>query len=156
MPEHHLTEFQHHLTEFQHQLIEILLVEDNLGDVELTREALSEGKISNRLRVARDGVEALEYLKNRQNTLPDIVLLDLNLPRKSGLDVLWAIKEDPDLQTIPVVVLTTSQDKEDIVKSYRCHANCYISKPVDFEKFVKVVRSLEDFWLTVVRLPTRI
>ncbi len=135
--------------------IEILLVEDNPGDVELTREAFLEGKISNNLNVARDGIEALEYLKNTRNPRPDIVLLDLNLPRKSGLEVLSAIKDDPLLQAIPVVVLTTSQDEEDIAKSYRSHANCYISKPVDFDKFLRVVRSLEDFWLTVVRLPTR-
>ncbi len=144
------------LTESENHLIEILLVEDNPGDVELTREAFLEGKIGNRLRVARDGIEALEYLKNRQNPRPDIVLLDLNLPRKSGLEVLSEIKDDPLLQAIPVVVLTTSQDEEDIAKSYRSHANCYISKPVDFNKFVRVVRSLEDFWLTVVRLPTRV
>jgi CheY-like chemotaxis protein len=139
--------------------IEILLVEDNPGDVELTREAFIEGRIGNRLNVARDGVEALEYLRRqgqfKNATRPDIVLLDLNLPRKSGLEVLSELKLDPDLRSIPVVVLTTSRDEEDIARSYHAHANCYISKPVDFDKFMGVVRSLESFWLTVVRLPSK-
>jgi two-component system, chemotaxis family, response regulator Rcp1 len=134
--------------------IEILLVEDNAGDVELTREAFLEGRIANRLHVARDGIEALEMLKDK-TLRPDIVLLDLNLPRKSGLEVLGEIKDDPVLCTIPVVILTTSRDEMDIAKSYRAHANCYITKPVDFNKFIQIVRSLEDFWLTVVRLPNK-
>lgn len=137
------------------QLIEILLVEDNPGDIELTREALLEGKIANRLSVARDGVEALEFLSNPAMPRPDMVLLDLNLPRKSGLEVLVIIKASPELRSIPVVVLTTSRDEADIANSYGAHANCYIAKPVDFDKFMRVVQSLEDFWLTVVRLPSR-
>jgi two-component system, chemotaxis family, response regulator Rcp1 len=137
------------------KIIEILLVEDNPGDVQLTKEAFMEGKIRNNMSVARDGVEALAYLNNPNLPRPDIVLLDLNLPRTSGLEVLTAIKDDPVLRSIPVVILTTSQDETDIARSYRSHANCYITKPVDFEKFLHVVRSLEDFWLTVVRLPPR-
>jgi two-component system, chemotaxis family, response regulator Rcp1 len=141
------------------QTIEILLVEDNPGDVELTREAFFEGKIGNRLSVAKDGVEALAILRkegvHRNAPRPDIVLLDLNLPRKSGLEVLAELKDDPDLRAIPVVILTTSLSEEDIARSYHAHANCYISKPVDFDKFMAVVRSLENFWLTVVRLPTK-
>lgn len=139
--------------------IEILLVEDNPGDVELTREAFLDGKIGNHINVARDGVEALEYLRRQgaySNAVrPDIVLLDLNLPRKGGLEVLAELKADPDLRSIPIVVLTTSRDEEDIAHSYHAHANCYISKPVDFDKFMGVVQSLESFWLTVVRLPTK-
>jgi two-component system, chemotaxis family, response regulator Rcp1 len=135
------------------KVIEILLVEDNPGDVQLTREAFLEGKIRNNMTVMRDGVEAFDYLKNPQVARPDIILLDLNLPRMGGLEVLSKIKDDPDLRVIPVCILTTSQDEADIAKSYRSHANCYIAKPVDFEKFMQVVRSLEDFWLTVVRLP---
>lgn len=138
-------------------IIEILLVEDNPGDVELTREAFSEGKVHNRLHVVGDGVEALNFLRQKgqyaQSPCPDIILLDLNLPKKSGLEVLAELKQDPHLKQIPVVILTTSQDEEDIVRSYYNHANCYITKPVDFERFMKVVRSLEDFWLVVVRLP---
>ena len=139
--------------------IEILLVEDNPGDVELTREAFIDGKIGNRINVARDGVEALEYLRRKgiyaNATRPDIVLLDLNLPRKSGLEVLSELKADPDLRSIPIVVLTTSRDEVDIARSYHEHANCYISKPVDFDAFMEVVQSLESFWLTIVRLPTK-
>lgn len=138
--------------------IEILLVEDNPADVRLTEEALREGKVRNNLHVARDGVEALEFLRregrhaNAQR--PDLVLLDLNLPRKDGREVLAEIKDHPELRTIPVVVLTTSSAEADILKSYKLHANCYITKPVDLEQFVQVVRSIDDFWLTVVRLPT--
>ena len=139
--------------------IEILLVEDNPGDVELTREAFHDAKMNNHISVVRDGIEALEYLRRKgiyaAATRPDIVLLDLNLPRKSGLEVLAELKADPDLRSIPIVVLTTSRDEEDIARSYHDHANCYISKPVDFEQFMGVVRSLESFWLTVVRLPTK-
>lgn len=134
--------------------IEILLVEDNAADVRLTQEALREGKVRNNLQIARDGEEALAILRRPGATRPDLVLLDLNLPRKDGREVLKEIKDDPDLQTIPVVVLTTSSAEADIVKSYRLHANCYITKPVDLDQFVTVVKSIDDFWLTVVRLPT--
>lgn len=140
-------------------MIEILLVEDNPGDVELTREALAEAKVRNRLHVVGDGVEALNFLRGKgpytQAPRPDIILLDLNLPKKGGLEVLTELKGDPSLKEIPVVILTTSQAEEDIVKSYQQYANCYISKPVDFEAFMQVVRSLEDFWLAIVRLPPK-
>jgi CheY-like chemotaxis protein len=138
--------------------IEILLVEDNAADVRLTEEALKEGKVRNNLHVARDGMEALEFLhrqgKFKDATRPDLVLLDLNLPRRDGREVLADIKNDPELKMIPVVVLTTSSAEADILKSYKLHANCYITKPVDLEQFVNVVKSIDDFWLTVVRLPT--
>jgi chemotaxis family two-component system response regulator Rcp1 len=137
--------------------IEILLVEDNPADVRLTQEALREGKVRNILHVARDGVEALEFLRKKGKHAgagrPDLVLLDLNLPRKDGREVLAEIKADPELKTLPVVVLTTSSAETDILKSYELHANCYIQKPVDLEQFVQVVKSIDDFWLTVVRLP---
>jgi len=137
--------------------IKILLVEDNPADVRLTIEALKEGKITNSLAVVRDGVEALDYLHRRGAHAgaprPDLVLLDLNLPKKDGREVLAEIKEDEDLKRIPVVVLTTSKAEEDIVRSYNLHANCFITKPVDLEAFIGVVRSIEDFWLTVVALP---
>ncbi|RIH88069.1 Response regulator rcp1 [Calidithermus terrae] len=140
-------------------MIEILLVEDNPGDVELTREALAEAKVRNRLHVVGDGVEALNFLRGKgayaQAPRPDIILLDLNLPKKGGLEVLTELKSDPALKEIPVVILTTSQAEEDIVRSYQQYANCYISKPVDFEAFMQVVRSLEDFWLAIVRLPPK-
>jgi len=137
--------------------IEILLVEDNPGDVRLTEEALREGKIHNHLRVVCDGVEALAFLR-REGTFanavrPDIIFLDLNLPRKDGRVVLQEIKQDPDLLRIPVVVLTTSKAEEDILRSYDLHVNCYVVKPVDFEQFVHVVHSIENFWFTVVKLP---
>ncbi|NVB79514.1 MAG: response regulator [Kofleriaceae bacterium] len=138
--------------------IEILLVEDNPADVRLTQEALKEGKVRNNLYVARDGVEALEYLmrvgKFANAVRPDLVLLDLNLPRKDGREVLQVIKADSELKSIPVVVLTTSSAEADIMRSYKLHANCYITKPVDLEQFVKVIKSIDDFWLTVVRLPS--
>jgi two-component system, chemotaxis family, response regulator Rcp1 len=138
--------------------IEILLVEDNPADVRLTQEALKEGKVRNNLHVARDGVEAIEFLRRSGKfadaTRPDLILLDLNLPRKDGREVLADIKADPELQAIPVVVLTTSAAEADIFKSYKLHANCYITKPVDLEQFVQVVKSIDDFWLTVVRLPS--
>ncbi|CAN5907315.1 response regulator [soil metagenome] len=137
--------------------IEILLVEDNPGDVRLTEEALREGKVKNRLHVARDGVEAIEFLRRQGKfadaTRPDLVLLDLNLPRKDGREVLAEIKNDPELKTLPVVVLTTSSAEADILRTYSLHANCYIQKPVDLDQFVQVVKSIDDFWLTVVRLP---
>jgi CheY-like chemotaxis protein len=138
--------------------IEILLVEDNPADVRLTQEALKEGKVRNNLFVARDGVEALEFLRRNgphaNATKPDLILLDLNLPRKDGREVLAEIKNDDNLRTIPVVVLTTSSAEADILKSYNLHANCYITKPVDLEQYVQVIKSIDDFWLTVVRLPS--
>jgi chemotaxis family two-component system response regulator Rcp1 len=133
--------------------IEILLVEDNPGDVRLTVEGLKEGKVHNRLQVARDGVEAMEYLHDPANSRPDLILLDLNLPRKDGREVLLEIKSDPRLKTIPIVVLTTSRAEQDVLRSYELQANCYITKPVDLEQFMTVVRSIEDFWLTIVTLP---
>src|SRR5690242_1445253 len=140
--------------------VEILMVEDNPGDVRLTQEALKEGRLWNHLSVAKDGMEALEYLRREgrfQNaTHPDLILLDLNLPKKDGREVLAEIKADDRLRLIPVVVLTTSRSEEDILKSYKLHANCYITKPVDFPQFASVVRSIEDFWFTVVKLPTAV
>ena len=138
--------------------VEILMVEDNPGDVRLTQEALKEGRLWNRLVVAQDGLEALEYLRRRgrfqKAARPDLILLDLNLPKKDGREVLAEIKADEALKLIPVVVLTTSKSEEDILKSYKLHANCYITKPVDFGQFASVVQSIEDFWFTVVKLPT--
>ncbi len=135
----------------------ILLVEDNPGDVRLTREALKEGKVLNTLYVAEDGVEALEFLRNEgrfaEMPRPDIIFLDLNLPRKDGREVLADIKFDPDLRSIPVVILTTSKAEEDIIKSYDLHANCFITKPVDLDQFITVVQSVEEFWFSIVRLP---
>jgi chemotaxis family two-component system response regulator Rcp1 len=137
--------------------IEILLVEDNPGDVRLTIEGLNEGKVRNNLHVARDGVEALAFLRRQAQfadmVRPDLILLDLNLPRKDGREVLAEIKSDADLKTIPVVVLTTSRAEQDVLNSYQLQANCYITKPVDLEQFITVVRSIEDFWLTIVTLP---
>jgi chemotaxis family two-component system response regulator Rcp1 len=138
--------------------IEILLVEDNPGDVRLTREALSEAKVRNSLSVAGDGVDALAFLRREgaYSTVPrpDIILLDLNLPKKDGRQVLAEVKADPRLLRIPVVILTTSKAEEDILKTYDLHANCFITKPVDFDQFVKVVKSIEHFWLSIVTLPT--
>jgi len=137
--------------------VEILLVEDNPGDVRLTQEALKESKIINHLSVVTDGVEAVEYLRQEgrfaQAVRPDLILLDLNLPRKNGREVLAEIKEDQDLRRIPVVILTISQDEEDVFKAYNLHANCYVNKPLDLNRFLKVVQSIEDFWLTIVKLP---
>ncbi len=137
--------------------IEVLLVEDNPGDVRLTREALKEGKIRNNLHVAKDGVEALAFLRREGEHAgaprPDVILLDLNLPRKDGREVLTEVKGDASLRQIPVVILTSSQAEEDICRAYDLHANCYISKPVDLDQFIKVVKSIEDFWFTVVKLP---
>jgi two-component system, chemotaxis family, response regulator Rcp1 len=139
--------------------IEILLVEDNSGDVRLTREALDEAKVYNNLYVAKDGVEALAYLHREgqfaEAVIPDLILLDLNLPRKDGREVLAEIKTDENLRRIPVVILTTSESEEDILKTYDLHANCYITKPVDLDQFMKIVQSVEGFWLTVVRLPPK-
>lgn len=137
--------------------VEILLVEDNPGDVDLTLEALEDAKMRNNVSVARDGQEALDFLRRKEGfedtPRPDLILLDLNLPRKDGREVLATIKEDPDLKRIPVVVLTTSTDEKDVLEAYEHRANAYIVKPVDFGQFFKAVRSLEDFWLTVVKLP---
>jgi len=137
--------------------IQILLVEDNPGDIRLTREALKEAKVRNVLHVAMDGEEAMKFLRNAGNTgatgRPDVILLDLNLPKKSGLEVLKEIKGDADLKRIPVVVVTTSSAEQDIVKSYNLHANCFVTKPVDLNQFLEVVKSIEDFWLTIVKLP---
>ncbi len=137
--------------------IDILLVEDNPADVRLTREALKEAKVVNALHVVKDGVAALKFLQ-RQNSYadaprPDLILLDLNLPKKDGREVLAEVKQDDQLKSIPVVVLTTSRADEDIVRSYHLHANAYVTKPVDLAQFLKVVRSLEEFWLAVVTLP---
>jgi CheY-like chemotaxis protein len=140
-----------------HAPIEILLVEDNEGDVRLTREVLKDGRIRNVLNVAGDGVEALAYLR-REGAFGDVkpqdlILLDLNLPKKDGREVLAEIKADPVLRRIPVVVLTTSSSEIDVLSAYDLHANCYITKPVDLDQFTKVVRSIEDFWLAIVKLP---
>jgi CheY-like chemotaxis protein len=137
--------------------VEILLVEDNPGDERLTREALKEGKVYSNLHWVKDGVEAMEFLRRqgRYSSVPrpDIILLDLNLPKKDGREVLQDIKNDPELKRIPVVVLTTSKAEEDVLRTYNLHANCYVTKPVDLEKFIVVVKSIDVFWLTVVTLP---
>jgi two-component system, chemotaxis family, response regulator Rcp1 len=137
--------------------IEILLVEDNPGDVRLTMEALREARMHNQVHVTKDGVEALAFLLHESPyqaaPRPDLILLDLNLPRKDGREVLAAIKSDPALRRIPVVVLTTSQDEQDILASYDLHANSYIVKPVDLEQFISIVKSIEGFWFEIVKLP---
>lgn len=136
---------------------EVLLVEDNPGDVRLTQETFLEGRLRNHLHVVDDGVKALAYLRNlgeyKNVKRPDIVLLDLNLPKKDGREVLAEIKADPKLKRIPVVILTASQTEEEILKAYNLNVNCYITKPVDVEKFIKAVRSIDDFWLSIVKLP---
>ena len=138
--------------------IQVLLVEDNPGDVRLTKEALKEGKLLNQLTVVSDGVEALSFLRKEgiyaDALQPELILLDLNLPKKDGREVLAEIKADPNLRRIPVVVLTTSSSEEDILRIYDLHANCYITKPVDLEQFMGVVKSIEDFWVSVVKLPS--
>ncbi|MFQ5596865.1 MAG: response regulator [Nitrospiria bacterium] len=137
--------------------IDILLVEDSPGDVRLTQEALKEGKVLNRLSVVGDGVEAMDFLRREGEYAaaprPDMILLDLNLPKKDGREVLQEIKGDPALRRIPVVILTTSKAEEDILKTYDLHANCYVTKPVDLDQFIGVVKNIEDFWLTIVKLP---
>ncbi len=139
--------------------IEILLVEDNPGDARLTLEAFKAAKVQNNLTVVNDGVEALAYLRRQgryaDSVPPDLILLDLNLPKKDGREVLAEIKSDEHLRKIPVVILTTSASRDDIVRAYSMHANCYITKPVDLEEFLSAVRSIEDFWLTLVKLPSR-
>lgn len=139
--------------------LEILLVEDNPGDVRLTEEALKETNIRNMLNVVRDGLEALDYLrctgKYSNAVRPDIMLLDLNLPKKDGREVLEEIKKDEWLKEIPVVVLSTSNAENDIIRAYKYHANCYITKPINFDQFVNIIRSTIDFWFNIVRLPRR-
>ena len=137
--------------------IEILLVEDSLADVQLTEEAFRDAKVLNHMSVVTDGAEAMQFLRREgphaAAPRPDLILLDLNLPRKDGREVLKEIKDDPNLRCVPVVVLTTSRAEEDVLKAYNLHANCYITKPVDFTQFISVVRSIEGFWLSVVKLP---
>lgn len=139
------------------KLLQILLVEDSKSDAVLISETLSESKFLNQLSIVRDGVEATDYLYKRGKyqdvTRPDLILLDLNLPKKNGRELLAEIKADDNLKTIPIVILTTSSDETDILKSYQLHANCYLVKPVDLEKFVEVVKSIENFWLALVELP---
>jgi len=140
-----------------HELVQILLVEDNPGDVRLTREALKEAKFRNTVTVVGDGVEALAYLhqqgKYSAATRPHMIMLDLNMPRMDGREVLEAIKKDPDLRRIPVVVLTSSEAESDIARAYELHANCYVTKPVDIDHFLQVVKSIEEFWVEIVKLP---
>ncbi len=137
--------------------VEILLVEDNEGDIGLVEEVFEEGRINYNLNITEDGEEAMEFLRKEgefaNSPRPDLILLDLNLPKKDGREVLEEIKEDENLRRIPVVVLTTSKAEKDILKSYDMHANSYITKPVDFDQFIKVIKSIEDFWLEVVKLP---
>jgi CheY-like chemotaxis protein len=139
--------------------VEILLVEDNPGDVLLMEEALREGKLYNNLYVARNGDEALDFLYKRGNfrdaARPDLIMLDLNLPKKDGREVLAEVKRDPDLKKIPIVIITTSKSEEDIDKTYSMHANAYVTKPVGVREFFKVVQEIEDFWFSIVKLPTK-
>ncbi len=141
------------------QVIDILLVEDNPGDVDLTKEALEGAKVANRLHVVEDGEEALDFLRRRGRysdaPRPDLILLDLNLPKRDGREVLEAIRADGDLTEIPIVILTSSEADEDIARAYRLHANCYIAKPVSFRQFLTVIQAIENFWLTVVKLPKK-
>jgi CheY-like chemotaxis protein len=136
---------------------DVLLVEDNPADARLTIEALREGKVLSHLHHVKDGVEALQFLRREgpwtEAPMPDVILLDLNLPRKDGREVLCELKADPVLRLIPVVVLTTSEAESDILKSYQLHANCYVTKPVDLDKFIEIVRTIEAFWLAIVKLP---
>lgn len=137
--------------------VEILLVEDNPGDVRLTQEAFSEGRLRNNLSVVEDGVEAMAFLRQEDKYAmaprPDIILLDLNLPKKDGREVLAELKRDPHLKRIPVIVLTTSRDEQDVLRVYDLHANCYVTKPVVLDEFIAVVKDIEDFWLMLVELP---
>ena len=140
-------------------MIEVLLVEDDPGDVLMTREAFADNKVANTLHVVNDGTEAMEFL-NKQGEhadapTPDLILLDLNLPRMDGREVLAAVKQDPTLRQIPVVVLTTSEAEEDVLRSYDLHANAFVTKPVDFERFIEVIRQIDEFFVSVVRLPRR-
>lgn len=142
-----------------HRAIDILMVEDSPTDVDLLKEAMEETKIRNTIHVVSDGVEAMQYLQGKMDSvdgfLPDLILLDLNLPRKDGREVLTEIKNDPRLRSIPVVVLTSSKAQEDIAKSYNLYANCYIIKPLDMDRFVEIVKQIDHFWFTVVKLPSR-
>ena len=144
--------------EYLGQPVDILLVEDNPGDARLAKEALVESKIKNNLFIVGDGEEALNFLFQQgayiNSPRPDLILLDLNLPKKDGREVLTEIKNNDNLKRIPVVILTTSSSEEDILKTYDLHANCYITKPLDLDQFVKVIKSIEDFWLTIVKLPS--
>lgn len=148
------------MSKLQEKPIEILLVEDNPGDVRLTIEAFKEGKVCNKLNIVEDGAEAMAYLhhegKYSDALRPDLILLDLNLPKKDGREVLAEIKNDLNLKKIPVVILTTSQAEQDVLKSYELNANCYVSKPVEFNQFLNVIKSIEDFWLSVVKLPSNL
>jgi CheY-like chemotaxis protein len=139
------------------KVIDILLIEDNSGDARLAKEALKESKVKNRLHIVKDGMAATDFLFKRNDykdaPRPDLIILDLNLPKKHGHEVLAEVKADEDLKRIPVIILTISKTEEDILKTYNLHANCYITKPLDFDKFIEVVKSIEDFWLTVVKLP---
>ncbi|MCU0464711.1 MAG: response regulator [Anaerolineae bacterium] len=139
------------------EMIQILLVEDSPGDIRLTKEALKDSKVRNQLHIVQDGVEAMAFLRRTGDYVgvprPDIILLDLNLPRKDGRAVLEEIKADDDLRRIPVVILTTSDDEHDILRSYDLHANCYITKPIDLKQFVTIVKTIENFWFQIVKLP---
>lgn len=141
------------------KVIDILLVEDNPGDARLAQEALKDSKVRNNMFVVGDGVEALEFLRRQGKYTnaprPDLILLDLNLPRKSGREVLAEVKSDNGLKRIPVVILTVSRDEQDILKAYDLHANCYITKPLDFEQFITITKTIEEFWLTIVKLPPK-
>jgi len=139
------------------KIIDILLVEDNPGDVRLAQEALKESKVRNQLHIVNDGMAATDFLFKRNDykdaPRPDLIILDLNLPKKDGREVLAEIKADENLKRIPIVIFTTSKAEEDILKTYNLHANCYITKPLNFDKFMEVIKSIEDFWLTIVKLP---
>lgn len=140
--------------------VEFLLAEDNPGDVRLTKEALRESKISNNLNVVPDGVEAMAFLRREGKYAdaprPDVILLDLNLPKKDGREVLAEVKADLNLRLIPVVIITSSEAEQDVLRTYELHANCYVTKPVDLEQFIKVIQSIETFWLTIVTLPSSV
>jgi chemotaxis family two-component system response regulator Rcp1 len=138
------------------QQIHILLVDDNEGDILLTREALEEARIINKISIAYDGIQAIDLLKKSARvagTMPDLILLDINLPKMNGTEVLSIVKSDPELKRIPVIMLTTSSSEKDILASYDNYANCYITKPVDLDRFMDVVRTIEDFWISIVKLP---
>ncbi len=145
------------MNKYDNSMVEILLVEDNPGDIRLTQETLKEAKVRNSIHIATDGVEAMEFLhhegKYNDAPNPDLIVLDLNMPRKNGLEVLAEIKTDDKLKQIPVVILTASKNEEDILISYNQHANCFITKPIDPNQFLNVIKSIENFWLTIVKLP---
>ena len=147
------------MKETRAHMIDILVVEDNAGDVRLIREVLHDSKVFNTLFRVKDGVEAMDFLNKRGSyknaPKPDLIILDLNLPKKDGREVLAEIKQDPDLKHIPIIIMTISQSEEDILKSYNLHANCFITKPIDFNQFIKVVKSIEDFWFSIVKLPPK-